>query len=83
MAKFTIEITDADQIAAITAARTAYNITAATSLDTDAAYIQFVMDGAVASWAAQYADPIVVKDRLLAAKDARIAQLEAEVAAKG
>jgi hypothetical protein len=54
MAVFTIEITDADKLAGITAARDLYNETAETPLDTDQEYVQFVMDRAAESYANSY-----------------------------
>lgn len=62
---FEIEITDADQLAGITAAREAYNAALAVAegetweehpdyIATDAAYVQFVMERAAASYANQY-----------------------------
>lgn len=54
MAVFTIEITDADKLAGIAAARAMYNETAETPLNTDAEYMQFVMDKAAESYANQY-----------------------------
>lgn len=62
---FEIEITDTAQLAGITAARSAYNTTLAVAegeavedhagyIATDAAYVQFVMERAAASYANQY-----------------------------
>lgn len=80
MAKFTVTITGASKLAAITAAREAYNLAnAETPIDTDEAYIQFVMDSAVASWDAQHTDPLVQKDRIIAEKDAEISVKDARI----
>jgi hypothetical protein len=56
---FTISITDLRKLAGITAARNAYNadkvmVDSFIPLDTDAEYVQFVMDGASHSYASQY-----------------------------
>ena len=56
MAEFTITITDANKLSGITSARLRYNDdNPEAPIDTDEAYVQFVMDGAAASYAAQYA----------------------------
>ena len=59
MAQFIIDIEDPAKLAGITAAREAYNESNADAedfvpLDTDEEYVQFVMDGAAASYANQY-----------------------------
>lgn len=68
MTTFTVEITDASKLAGITAARNRYNeslpamVTDADGneipnpdlIDTDADYVQFVMDKAAESYANQY-----------------------------
>ena len=53
---FSITITDPSSLAGITAAREAYNTTAseAEQIATDEAYVQFVMERAAQSYAAQY-----------------------------
>jgi len=56
---FTVEITDPRKLAGVTAAREAYNATAAEAdqIATDEAYVQFVMDRAAESYANQYGVP--------------------------
>lgn len=55
---FTIEITDPNHLAGITAAREAYNATqpedSESLLATDADYVQFVMASAAESYSKQY-----------------------------
>lgn len=59
MTKFTVDISDASQLAGITAAREAYNHDNAEAegfvpIETDAVYVQFVMERAAASYAVQH-----------------------------
>ena len=84
MAKFNITINGADRLAAVTSARETYNISRgdAPEIKTDEDYLQFVIDGAVASWDNQYADPIRKKDQIIAQRDAEIAGLKATLATK-
>lgn len=53
---FEVEITEPSHLAGITAAREAYNETAAEDeqIETDAAYVQFVMSRAAESYARQH-----------------------------
>lgn len=70
MATFTVEITDENKLAGITAAREAYNASLSATiqdeegnevanpdiLETDDEYVQFVMDKAAESYAKQYGE---------------------------
>lgn len=53
---FTVEITDPEKLAGITRAREAYNEAHPDApFETDAEYVQFVMESAAESYARQYA----------------------------